>query len=195
MPVLTLPSRQRLSRRVLFFGDKAGDYRQTLHEKPDLKAWERSIMLDPEGQSIVNYMANNAAAPDLFPMPIPAEYLQYLSDIGQASQPAFQDAPVTTPSLPAAMPSNTGILNPPGMTNEEYAAMVEKNKADAAGLATQNALRTNQEPAFQVDPPVTTNNAPAPVTESGKVEAEAKKSNSLILPAAFAVAAFLFLKG
>lgn len=190
----TLPSRQRLSRRVQTFGD-ASSYRSSLQNRSDLASWQKLIMLDPEGQSLANYMANNAAAPDMFPLPIPADYIQYVNDM---AQPPFQkDPPVTAPDPVTAPANNVGIPNPPAQTNEDYAAMVEKNSHDAAEIATQNALRTNQDPSFQKDPPVTapTNAPEAVVTPPGKVEAVPDKAKSLILPAIAGIAAYLFLKG
>lgn len=199
MSAFTLPSRQRLSRRIPTFGD-ALSYRTSLQNRSDLTQWQKMIMLDPEGQSVANYMANNAAAPDLFPLPIPAEYLQYLSDMGTSvSQPPFQkDPPVTQPATPTTS-DNVGTPNPTGMTTADYEAMVKKNNDEAAALAAkdadmiarQNAIRNApaQDPAFQENPPVTTS------TNVPEVKAETKKTNSLILPAIAGLAAYLLLKG
>lgn len=155
-------------------------------------------MLDPEGQSEASYMANHAAAPDMFPLPIPAEYLQYLKDMSAAvTAPPFQNAPVTAPVIPTE-PQNTGILNPPGLTTEDYVAMVEKNKMDVDALARQNALRSSPAENFQPDPPVTgPASEPAPTVTEKVVEPESKTSSgkSAWPLVAAGVAAYLLLKG
>lgn len=109
--------------------------------------------------------------------------------------PAFQSDP------PVTGPQNTGIPNPPGMTDTQYLEIVEKAKFDSAVIAAANAGRN----AKQSDAEVATVD---PISQAGRAKEGSSadialtppdpkigSSKSLVIPAMAAIAAYLMFKG
>ena len=168
----------------------------------------KAFGVNPFTGELISVELNNAAA--LSPQKVVLNYSTPLPTVSTvALNPSFAPDPAPMNSAPrAAPPSN----NPTGMTDADYAALVEKNKAESAALA--NAYRNAPTPDANVNSQANDNiqNDPAPLNpaSSGPASSTAPtttvspapspvipevKPKSLILPLAATIAAYLLIKG
>jgi len=105
------------------------------------------------------------------------------------------------PDPPKTGPMNTGIPNPPGMTDAQYLEIVEKAKFDSAVIAAANAGRNAKQSNAEVetlDPMSQAGRAkegsPADIALTAP-DPKIGSSKSLVIPAMAVIAAYLMFKG
>lgn len=130
----------------------------------------------------VNVPSNPVVIVRSNPIPNAGPLITVVND--QADPNIKKDPPVT-----GTTGTNVGIPNPPGMTDAEYLAIVEKAKFDAAVIAAANAgrnvkLHNDETLDISLTPP-------DPKIDSSKIGS----SKSFVLPAMAAIVAYLMFKG
>lgn len=141
----------------------------------------------------------------LTPQNVVINYSTPLSTVSTAMEnPSFQPDP--TPINPAPVNNAPPSNNPPGMTDADYAALVEKNKATSAALANayRNAPASDANVNSQANDHIQNDPAPLNPGSNGPTIIPSTvvstaipevKPKSLILPLAATIAAYLLIKG